>query len=707
MERKNEVSEKELIVGLTPEEIEAIEGQEYTQAERTELEAIYNGTMSATGVKLGGIVPGTILKQVGNEVIVDIGFKSEGVIPLSEFREGEEAIPGQQVDVFIENLEDADGRVTVSKEKAHFHKVWADIKAAYDSGTILTGKVMRRIKGGLVVRIMGVDAFLPGSQVALRQVPNLEKFSGQELEFRVIKLNKRRRNIVVSRRQVLEEARFELKEALIRDLEEDQVRKGIVKNITDFGAFVDLGGIDGLLHITDMSWGRVRHPSQLVAIGDEIEVKVLKFDRERERISLGLKQLQPFPWDGVEDRYSRDSVITGKVASITDYGAFIELEPGVEGLIHISEMSWTKHVRHPSKLLTVGDGVEAVVLSVSEEERKISLGLKQTQENPWNTIEDRFPVGSVVNGMVRNLTNFGAFVEIEEGIDGLVHISDMSWTKRVSHPSEVLTKGSELKVVVLSIDCENRRISLGLKQTQENPWDSMKDRFPEGTEVRGNIVQLLDRGVVVDLSEDIEGFVPLSQLGWESLESPEEVLRIGDELPLRIIEVVPSSRRIVLSVRSYFNGRPMEELSEFRNNLEGRPPLEVVEEPLPLSDTEDDYPSESDQETSATEDSSDEAVTDSEPPPEPEAEEEAVAQESPSEPEAQEEAVAPESPSEPEAQEKAAAPESPSEPEAQEEAAAPESPSEPEAQEEAAAPESPSEPEAQEEKSEAAEEKTE
>jgi len=696
MERKNEVSEKGLIVGLTPEEIEAIEGQEYTQAERAELEAIYNGAMSSVIVKLGGIVPGTILKQVGNEVIVDIGFKSEGVIPLSEFREGEEAIPGQQVDVFIENLEDADGRVTVSKEKAHFHKVWADIKAAYDSGAILTGKVMRRIKGGLVVRIMGVDAFLPGSQVALRQVPNLEKFSGQELEFRVIKLNKRRRNIVVSRRQVLEEARFELKEALIRDLEEDQVRKGIVKNITDFGAFVDLGGIDGLLHITDMSWGRVRHPSQLVAIGDEIEVKVLKFDRERERISLGLKQLQPFPWDGVEERYSRDSVINGKVASITDYGAFIELEPGVEGLIHISEMSWTKHVRHPSKLLTVGDTVEAVVLSVSEEERKISLGLKQTQENPWNTIEDRFPVGSVVNGMVRNLTNFGAFVEIEEGIDGLVHISDMSWTKRVSHPSEVLTKGSELKVVVLSIDCENRRISLGLKQTQENPWDSMKDRFPEGTEVRGNIVQLLDRGVVVDLDDDIEGFVPLSQLGWETLESPEEILRIGDELPLRIIEVVPSSRRIVLSVRSYFNGRPMEELSEFRNNLEGRPPLEVIEEPLPLSDTEDDHRDESDPEAEATDDSSDETVTVPEVEeeavaPEPELEEEAVAPE----PEPEEEAVAPEP--EPEVQEEAAAPEPEAEAEVQEEAAAPEPEAEAEVQEEAAAPEPEAEAEVQEE----------
>jgi small subunit ribosomal protein S1 len=571
-----ELKEKETIVGLTLEEIEAIEGQEYTDKERTELEAIYNDAMSSTGVRVGCIVKGTILKKVGAEVVVDIGFKSEGIIPISEFRDDDEVVPGQQVDVFIENLEDADGRVAVSKEKAHFHKVWADIKAAYDNGTILSGKVIRRIKGGLVVRIMGVDAFLPGSQVALRQVPNLEKFAGQELEFRVIKLNKRRRNIVVSRRQVLEEARSELKEALIRDLEEEQVRKGIVKNITDFGAFVDLGGIDGLLHITDMSWGRVRHPSQLLSIGDEIEVKVLKFDRERERISLGLKQLQPFPWEGVEERYEIDSVVTGRVASITDYGAFVELEPGVEGLIHISEMSWTKHVRHPSKILTITDEVEAIILSVNEEERKISLGLKQTQENPWNTIEERYPVGSMVKGIVRNLTNFGAFVEIEEGIDGLVHISDMSWTKRVSHPTEVLNKGCELSVIVLSIDRENHRVSLGLKQTQENPWDSMKDRFPEGTEVNGRVVQVLDRGVVVDLDNDIEGFVPLSQLGWETLTNPEDILRNDDLLPLRIIEVVPSSRRIVLSVRSYFNGRPMEELSEFREKFENRPPILVT-----------------------------------------------------------------------------------------------------------------------------------
>ncbi len=582
--------EKEFIVGLSEEDIEAIEGQDYTREERRLLETQYDNTLGQTVLRVGTIVPGRIITANDKEVLVNIGYKSEGVIPRQEFRSDEQVSEGTRVDVFIEKLEDDDGRVSVSKEKAHFHRVWNDIKAAYDENTVLKGTVIKRIKGGLTVRIMGVDAFLPGSQVALRQVPNLEKFCGEELDFRVIKLNKRRRNIVVSRRQVLEEARSELKETLIKDLEEGQVRTGIVKNITDFGAFVDLGGIDGLLHITDMSWGRVRHPSQLVSIGDEIEVKVLKFDKDKERISLGTKQLQPFPWEGVADRYPKDGVVKGVVASITDYGAFIELEPGVEGLIHISEMSWTKHVRHPSKLLNVGEEIEALVLSVNEEERKISLGIKQTMDNPWESIEERYPIGSQISGKVRNLTSFGAFVEIEDGIDGLVHISDMSWTKRITHPSEVLNKGDELDVVVLSIDKENHRISLGLKQTCENPWDRMKEQFPEGTEVQGEVAQLLDRGVVVNLDQDIEGFVPLSQLGWDELQSPDKVLRTGDTIPLRVIEVVPSSRRIVLSVTSYFNGRSQEELDAFRSRFEGRPPLEPSEEQpvLTLAESLDD-----------------------------------------------------------------------------------------------------------------------
>jgi len=563
----------ELVVGLTPEEIEAIEGQDYSKKQREELESRYLENIGSDKIRPGAIVSGTILRKVGNEVIVDIGYKSEGIIPINEFGKDEEIVPGQTVDVLIETLEDQDGRVSVSKEKAHFHKVWKDIKEAYDTGSEIKGTIVRRIKGGLKVRIMGVEAFLPGSQVDLRQVPNLEQFIGKEFDFRVIKLNKRRRNIVVSRRQVLEEARAEQKEALIKELEEEQVRKGVVKNITDFGVFVDLGGIDGLLHITDMSWGRVRHPSNMFSIGDEIEVKILKFDKERERISLGYKQLQPFPWDGVSERYPVGSITKGKVASITDYGAFVELEPGVEGLVHISEMSWTKHIRHPSKVLSVGDEIEVMVLNVDEEEKKISLGLKQTLDNPWDSIEERYPVGTEIEGKIRNLTSFGAFVEIEEGIDGLVHISDMSWTRRINHPSEILKKGEVVKVVVLNIDVENNRISLGLKQTQENPWDNMEERYPVGKDAKGEVVQLLDRGVVVRIDNELEGFVPQSQLGWEDLEDPAKVIRVGDELPLRVIELETSSRRIVLSVRSYFNGRPMEELQAFRESLENRPDL--------------------------------------------------------------------------------------------------------------------------------------
>ncbi|MCK5132249.1 MAG: 30S ribosomal protein S1 [Candidatus Sabulitectum sp.] len=643
---------KEFVVGLTAEEIETIEGHDYTASERSDFEAAYAGTIANFTVKVGTIISGTILKTANNEVIVDLGYKSEGVIPLQEFRDDDAPQPGAKVDVFVENLEDTDGRVTVSKEKAHFHTVWNDIKVAYDENLILKGKVIKRIKGGLTVRIMGVDAFLPGSQVALRQVPNLEKFCGEELDFRVIKLNKRRRNIVVSRRQVLEEARSELKENLIKELEEEQVRKGIVKNITDFGAFVDLGGIDGLLHITDMSWGRVRHPSQLLTIGEEIDVKVLKFDKERERISLGLKQLQAFPWEGVAERYSQETMVNGKVASITDYGAFVEIEPGVEGLIHISEMSWTKHVRHPSKILTVGDDIEAVVLSVNEEERKISLGLKQTMENPWNSIEERYPIGSSVDGKVRNLTNFGVFVEIEDGIDGLIHISDMSWTRRITHPSEIVQKNQPVRVVVLSIDRENHRISLGLKQTEENPWDSMGERYPETAEVKGKVTQILDRGVVVDLEDGIEGFVPLSQLGWDELENPADVLRKGDDLPLRVIEVVPSSRRIVLSVRSYFNGRPMEELQEFRTSLEGRPVEEGTAVEEEIAETVVEAPAE---EAPAEEAPAEEAPAEEAPA------EEAPAKEAPAKEAPAEEAPAEEAPAEEAPAEEAPAKEAPAE----------------------------------------------
>lgn len=511
----------------------------------------------------GQIVRGTVTDIRENEVIVDVGFKSEGTIPAAEFRNIDNLAVGMQFDVYLEKLENQDGLVVLSKEKADFFKVWGAIKDSHDLNQVVQGRVKRRIKGGLVVDLLGVDAFLPGSQIALRQVPNLDDLLGQTLDFKIIKINKRRRNIVVSRRVVLEEKREELKRGLMGELEAGQIREGVVKNVTDFGAFVDLGGVDGLLHLTDMTWGRVGHPSDVVQIGHKIKVKVLDFDREKEKISLGLKQLTPHPWEGVNDRFPVTTRVKGRVVSITDYGAFIELEKGVEGLIHISEMSWTKHVKHPSKILSVGQDIEAVVLKVDKDAQKISLGLKQTEPDPWTTIERRYPPGTRLKGIVRNLTNFGAFVEIEEGIDGLLHISDMSWAKRVRHPSEVVKKGDLVDVVVLEISQDKKRISLGMKQLNENPWERLAVEFGPDTEVTGKITRILDRGSVVELRHDVEGFVPVGQMGFDDIVHPGQYFQPGEEVPLRVIKVDPKNKRIVLSITAYLKARGDEETQEF------------------------------------------------------------------------------------------------------------------------------------------------
>ena len=531
----------------------------------------------------GQIVRGTVTGIRENEVIVDVGFKSEGTIPLAEFRSVENLTLGDQFDVYLEKLENQEGLVVLSKEKADFFKVWGQIKDAHESDQIVQGRVKRRIKGGLVVDLLGVDAFLPGSQIALRQVPNLDDLISQTLDFKIIKINKRRRNIVVSRRVVLEEKREELKRGLMGELEPGQVREGIVKNITDFGAFVDLGGVDGLLHLTDMTWGRVGHPSDVVQIGQKVNVKVLDFDREKEKISLGLKQLTPHPWEGVNERYPVGERIKGRVVSIIDYGAFIELEKGVEGLIHISEMSWTKHVKHPSKILSVGQDVEAVVLKVDKESQKISLGLKQTEPDPWTTIERRYPPGTRLKGIVRNLTNFGAFVEIEEGIDGLLHISDMSWAKRVRHPSEVVKKSDLVDVVVLEISQDKKRISLGMKQLTENPWERLAVEFSPDTDVTGKITRILDRGAVVEIRHDVEGFVPVGQMGMEDIQHPEQYFAVDEEVPLRVIKVDPKNKRIVLSITAYLKTREEDEVREFMD----RHPKKDIVIPAPSADSDD------------------------------------------------------------------------------------------------------------------------
>jgi small subunit ribosomal protein S1 len=534
---------------------ELYEEDEFSSEEYEAMMEMYNGTLAS--IEEGEIVKSRVLEIRENLVVLDIGFKSEGTIPLEEFKDMPDLKVGDEVEVLLEHLEDQEGSVVLSKKKADFMRVWERIRVAYESDMPVEGTLVKKIKGGVVVDLMGVDAFLPGSQIALRRVPNIDELLGQKYEFKIIKLNKRRRNIVVSRRVILESERAGKREKLMKELAKDQVRKGVVKNITDFGAFIDLGGVDGLLHITDMSWGRISHPSEMVQIGMELEIKVLDIDWERERISLGLKQLQSYPWKDVAAKYPVGTRVNGKVVSITNYGAFIELEPGIEGLVHISEMSWTRNVRHPSKIVSIGEAIEAVVLKVDETEEKISLGMKQTEQDPWVILPLKYPVGTRINGKVRNLTSFGAFVEIEPGIDGLIHISDMSWTKRVQHPSEVVKKGDAVDVVILNIDSENKRISLGLKQAEEDPWLRIGETYPVGTELPGTVVRLMDKGVVVDLGNDIEGFVPVSQLNPEgTVTNPADFAWETMNLVMRVLEVDPIHRRIVLAVTSVPEEQP-------------------------------------------------------------------------------------------------------------------------------------------------------
>ncbi len=541
--------------------IEDLDTPEYSQEQFDDLMAMYDDSFS--GIKEGEIVKGRVVGTTPGEVLVDIGFKSEGAIPLKEFGDAPESIEiGAEVEVFLENVEDLEGRVVLSKQKADFMRVWDSIKEAHDGGSTVNGRLTRRIKGGIVVDLLGVEAFLPGSQIDIRQVKNFDQFLGQAFEFKIIKLNKARRNIVVSRRAVLEEERERLRQGIIKELEEGQVREGVVKNITDFGAFIDLGGVDGLLHITDMSWGRVSHPSEMVSIGDRIKVKVLKYERERERISLGLRQLTPHPWEKIDEKYPETTQTQGRVVSITDYGAFVELEEGIEGLVHISEMSWTQHIRHPSKLVSIGDTVEIVVLKLDKESKKISLGMKQTDPDPWETLDENYPRGRELEGKIKSLTNFGAFVEIEDGIDGLVHISDMSWTRRIRQASDVFKKGDVIPVVVTDVDKKRRRISLSHKLSFENPWPKLAEMYAVGTETQGTVSRLLERGLVISL-EGVDGFVPLSQLGIDNLQSPRQSFEIDQELPLKVIEFDQDQKKIVLSVLEYLKGRDQADVDEY------------------------------------------------------------------------------------------------------------------------------------------------
>jgi len=547
---------QELLDAVTRDELN------FNPEEEERLAEMYDRTIQS--IKEGEIVKGRILAVTRDEVIVDVGFKSEGVISKSEFSEAEEIKAGDPVEVFLEAVEDQNGQLVLSKQKADFMRVWDRIKDAHENKELVRGRLVRRIKGGVVVDLFGAEAFLPGSQIALRQISDFDDLLGSEMEFKIIKLNKNRRNIVVSRRVVLEEERNKLRDKLLEEIEVGQVREGIVKNVTDFGVFVDLGGVDGLLHITDMSWGRIVHPNEVTKVGDTIQVKVLDYNPETTRISLGLKQLEPYPWENIEERYPVGTRVNGRIVSVTDYGAFIELEKGIEGLIHVSEMSWTQHVKHPSKVVKPGDEVEAVVLSIDRENEKISLGIKQLEPDPWSVVDINYPVGNEVEGKVRNLTTFGAFVELGEGIDGLVHISDMSWTKRLQHPNEMVKKGDTIKVKILAIDKENRRISLGMKQVVEDPWPTFPVIYPVGMEREEvPITRIMDRGVVVEIDQDVEAFVPIQYLGIPDLKKIEDTFKVGDKIPVAIIEVDKNSRKIVASVTDYMKAREEAELSQY------------------------------------------------------------------------------------------------------------------------------------------------
>jgi small subunit ribosomal protein S1 len=501
----------------------------------------------------GEIVRGTVVGVSDKYVMVDIGYKSEGVVPREEFVDRSGALTvkaGDEVDVLIKSLENQDGYAILSRAAAVQVQSWEKLRRAHQNHETITGRVTERIKGGLKVDLEGIPAFLPGSQVDVRPVRNLESFMNQDIEVRVIKLNRKRGNVVVSRKAVLEEEASHKKTETLGQIEEGVVMEGIVKNITDYGAFIDLGGIDGLLHIIDMSWGRIQSPGDIIKVGDTIQVKVLKFDREKERISLGYKQLMPDPWQSVAERYPKESRVRGKVVSLTDYGAFIEIEPGVEGLVHVTEMTWSKRLKHPSKLLNIGQEVEAVVLDVDSHNRRISLGIKQIAPDPWETLIERYHIGSRVTGKVRSLTDFGAFVEIEDGIDGLVHVSDISWTKRIKHPSDVLKKNQTVDAVITNIDLEGRRLSLSIKDLEPNAWDRFFETHKVGDTVTGKVVRFANFGAFVEIEEGIEGLCHVSELSDGRVEKPEDAVKIGQVMPFKILKLDPAQKKIGLSARA-------------------------------------------------------------------------------------------------------------------------------------------------------------
>ena len=533
----------------------------YSKEEFLTLAKLYSD--SFRDVKEGEMIKGKIVRIQDDNVIIDVGFKSEGSIPKSEFKEYEEIKVGREIEVVLESVEDQEGNLVLSKQRADFLRIWEKVIGAHETGEILQGKILKRIKGGMVVDLMGMEAFLPGSQIDIRPIRDFDAFVGQMMDFKVVKVNVPTENVVVSHKVLVEEEIADQRHAILDSLEKGQILEGTVKAITDFGVFIDLGGVDGLVHITDLSWGRINHPNEVVKLDQTIKVVVTDFDEEKKRISLSLKKLLPHPWEDIENKLKIGDKVSGRVVSLTDYGAFIEIEKGIEGLIHNSEMSWTQHIKHPSQVVAMGQIVEAVILSLDKEEKKISLGIKQLEPDPWDTLMLKYPVGSRHSGIARNLTNFGVFVELEPGVDGLVHISDLSWTKKIRHPGEVVKKGEKLEVIVLGVDIDQRKISLGHKQVEDNPWDTFEKVYNVGTITTGKVVRIIEKGLIAELPEKVDGFVPTTQLVPNKVKNIANHFPIDDILSLKILEFDKENKKIVLSAIAAIKEKSEDEIRAY------------------------------------------------------------------------------------------------------------------------------------------------
>ena len=531
------------------------------------------------------IITGRVIGINEKEILIDIGFKSEGIIKRDEF--AEDALPdiGEKLDVYLEKMEDESGKTVLSKEKADFLRRWTKLREIHETGEIISGRIVRRIKGGMVVDLDGVQAFLPGSQIDVRPVKDFDKYIDTDMDLRVVKFNEFRKNVVVSHKAILEESLAVQRDELFSKLEVGSIMEGRVENITDLGVFIDLGGIDGLLHITDLSWGRVNHPSELIGLDDSLTVKIIDFDKDKKRVSLGLKQLTPHPWENVKESYPEDTKISGKIVSMTNYGAFVEIEPGIEGLIHVSEMSWTRHVKNPSEMFSLGDEIEAIVLAVDSEERKISLGAKQLQADPWDQIEEKYIVGTIVKGKIINVTQFGAFVELEDGIDGLIHVSDLSWTRIIRHPKEIIDKGKKVEVRVLEISRDNRRIALGLKQTKDDPWPELVKQFETGKEVEGEVVLVLDKGIILMLDHNVEGIIPFSRQTKRQRKALSLKYKPGQKISSVVMEVKPEDKKVVLFMEELSNDQlsKKDDVQDYLNNQES-PATEKIEIPTEVNE---------------------------------------------------------------------------------------------------------------------------